>query len=202
MNHPQPESPLSGKQILGDDGQRIGSLLDFWQWSSSTLLDNTMRGMLAEYLVGAALGCVDGRQRVEWDAYDLETTDGIKLEVKSSAYLQSWTQEKPSTIQFSIAERSAWFHGTNTYSAVASRRADVYVFCVFTELDRQVANPLDTRQWTFLVTSTAALNAAVAHQKSIRLGPLRERVQPIETTFAGLARAVCDAGPAPAQLDR
>lgn len=104
-----------------------------------------MRGMLAEYLVGLALECVADKNRAEWDAFDLQTADGIKVEVKASAYLQSWKQVRPSTIRFDIGERTAWYAESNTYAAVAGRGADVYVFCVFRETDRAAANPLDTR---------------------------------------------------------
>ena len=59
-------------------------LLSFWQWSSSELVGNVLRGVLAEFIVASDLGCIsDVRQ--EWDAYDIETLDGIKVEVKSIA---------------------------------------------------------------------------------------------------------------------
>jgi len=45
---------------------------------------NVLRGVLAEFIVASDLGCIsDVRQ--EWDAYDIETLDGIKVEVKSIA---------------------------------------------------------------------------------------------------------------------
>jgi len=43
---------------------------------------------LAEYLVATVLGLNQG-VRNEWDAYDLETEAGLKIEVKSAAYIQS-----------------------------------------------------------------------------------------------------------------
>ena len=46
-----------------------------------------------DVIVASDLGCTDG-VRQEWDAYDIETPDGIKVEVKSGAYLQSWSQKK------------------------------------------------------------------------------------------------------------
>ena len=55
-------TPKSGEeQIRGD-------LLGFWRWAYSQTLDNALRGVLAEYLVGLALGGPDRDARVEWDA--------------------------------------------------------------------------------------------------------------------------------------
>jgi hypothetical protein len=41
-------------------------------------------------------------------AYDLITSTGIRIEVKSSAYLQSWSQKRLSTISFSISPARYW----------------------------------------------------------------------------------------------
>jgi len=54
----------TGSQILPFD------ILSFWQWSSSDLASNALRGMVAEFLVAHALG-IAGEMRVEWNLYDL-----------------------------------------------------------------------------------------------------------------------------------
>ena len=47
------------------------NLLSFWQWSSSDIVSNSTRGILAMYIVGKALGCIkDDDIRDEWGAYD------------------------------------------------------------------------------------------------------------------------------------
>jgi hypothetical protein len=56
----------------------------FWRWAYSDFLSNAQRGVLAEYIVGTALNCLK-EKRLEWDAHDLVTEDGIKIEVKSAA---------------------------------------------------------------------------------------------------------------------
>ena len=92
---------LEVKRKTGEDPFHIEgkpldqNLLSFWQWSGSDLVGNTMRGVLAEYIVSSALGESHGH-REEWDAYDIETKEGIKIEVKSAAYIQTWAQNKPS----------------------------------------------------------------------------------------------------------
>ena len=88
-------------------GAAVGATLyDYWWWRGSNLLDNIERGFLAEFLVAKSLDLV-GETRREWGAFDLKLPDanrgeGTKIEVKSSAYLQSWPQEKDSTISFGI----------------------------------------------------------------------------------------------------
>ncbi|MUL34818.1 hypothetical protein [Gloeocapsopsis dulcis] len=96
----------SGKDLFQEDGAPVGiKLLNFWQWSSSDLLSNTLRGRLAEFLVASALGVASGT-RVEWDAIDVVSPSGVKVEVKSSAYLQSW-RGRPSRITFDIQHKLA-----------------------------------------------------------------------------------------------
>jgi len=83
----------SGTEPLTIDGNSLGvDLQAFWQWSSSDVLSNSLRGVLAEYIVATALGCNTG-VRTQWDAYDIKTESGIRIEVKSAAYLQSWSQK-------------------------------------------------------------------------------------------------------------
>ena len=96
----------SGGEKFRDGGRELGiALLDFWQWSASDLVSNTMRGVLAEYIVAEALGIAGKTVRNEWGAFDLQTNENIKVEVKSAAYVQSWRQERHSVIQFGVAKR-------------------------------------------------------------------------------------------------
>lgn len=184
-------APKTGAEpILDSDGDPVDNVLGFWRWSSSNLLDNTMRGLLAEYLVGLATNCVGTSVRQEWDAHDLKTGDGITIEVKSSSHLQSWHQVRPATLRFGIAPHLVWDAATATYSTSPSRPADVYVFCIFTVLDRPTANPSDTRQWTFLVVPTRRINEVLGKQKTITAGSLRAQLHPTEVAFSGLAAAI------------
>lgn len=188
---PSSTSQLSPSTPVRDtDGLPAATVLDYWKWAHSNLLDNTERGVLAEYLVGLALDCVHDRQRVEWAAFDLKTSDGIAVEVKSSAYLQAWKQSRPSTISFDIGEHHTTTDGSGRYLSAPVRSADVYVFCVFCEWDLDRANPLDTRQWEFYVCSTRRLCQAVGNQKSIRLGSLVKNVGPTRCGFDELAETV------------
>ena len=121
-----PETPIP----MGDN-LTVG---DFWSWAYSDILSNANRGVFAEFLIGTALEAVKNC-RVEWDGYDLDYR-GYGIEVKSAAYLQSWHQEKLSTIRFDIAERSSsWDPKTNAYHQEKKRYADCYAFCHYAQTD-------------------------------------------------------------------
>ena len=132
---------------IGDD------LLEFWRWAYSDLPSNAVRGVLAEYLVGRALGVDMSAPRVDWAAWDLLTPDGIKVEVKCGAYVQAWASSgKPSQVRFSGLLARSWIPGTaGSYTELPDVRADVYVFALQTCLDPARYEPLDLSQWEFRV---------------------------------------------------
>lgn len=72
-------------------------LTEFWSWNQSDLIENRTRGILAEFIVKKALGIEDDN-RIEWDDYDLITEKGIKIEIKSGAYIQTWAQHTYSNL--------------------------------------------------------------------------------------------------------
>jgi hypothetical protein len=86
---PDPLPPIiitrkSGAEPLHANGQPLPfDLLSFWQWSVSDLVSNVTRGRLAEFIVATALGISVSGVRNEWDAVDLITETGLRVEVKS-----------------------------------------------------------------------------------------------------------------------
>jgi hypothetical protein len=150
------------------------------------VLSNRNRSVFAEFMVGVALGVTD-QPRVEWDAVDLRY-GGSKIEVKSSAYCQSWFQNKPSTIQFSIRKAVFWNPETGAYEGEATRSAAVYVFCLHGEKDKSKANVLDVATWEFYVVPTEMLNRKLGDAKSISLASLDRLAVPCK--FGGLKVAV------------
>ena len=175
--------PKSGAEPFTHNGQSLSTnLRGFWQWFASDLVSNTMRGMLAEYIVALALDCTHNL-RQEWDAFDLLTANGAKVEVKSSAYIQSWAQDRYSPIRFGIQPNKA-----------GVRQADLYVFCLLAHRQPETINPLDLDQWEFYVLSTAQLDSQVGLQKSISLGSLK-RLKPLTAKFATLAETITQVSP-------
>jgi hypothetical protein len=164
---------LTGEERFQLAGKALDlNLLGFWQWSVSDLVSNATRGRLAEYIVARALGLSDHGVRDEWAAYDLITAEGIRIEVKSASYLQSWYQKKPSTILFSVRASRAWNPETNEVSKEARRQADLYVLALLAHADKATLNPLDLDQWSFFVVPTKVLDARTRSQHSITLPSL------------------------------
>jgi len=58
MKYPKIEAKyLQGDEpLLGGTHSSTSTILDFWRWAYSDLIDNTSRGIFAEWLVAQALG--------------------------------------------------------------------------------------------------------------------------------------------------
>ena len=160
-------------RLTGMESLPKGILLDFWQWPGSDLLSNTFRGAYAEYLVALAVGSADG-VREEWAPYDVHAPYDARIEVKTSAYIQTWVQAGYSTPRFDIRPTRNWDPMTNEFSDSVSRSSDVYVFCLHHHRHQATIDPLDAAQWTFYVIPTSDLDRMLGHQKTIGLKTLRE----------------------------
>lgn len=170
-----PATVKSGDEPFCNNNQNLNfTLIDFWRWNVSDILSNATRGRLAEFIVATAAEIDMTVVRDEWNAYDLITPEGIKLEIKSAAYLQSWLQRSLSPISFSTKPARHWDSLTNIQSLVAQRHADVYVFCHLKHQDKQTVNPLNMDQWDFYILATHELNNYTRSQHSITLASLQK----------------------------
>jgi len=102
----------------------------------------------------------------------LISKEGIRVEVKSSAYLQSWEQQSLSKISFGIQPTYGWDSVSNKFDTEKKHQSDVYVFCVLKHIDQDTLDPLDLSQWEFYVLPTAVLNRTIPEQKTITLSSL------------------------------
>ncbi len=183
---PKPVQPLTGAERFSDE---TSSVLDFWRWAFSDLRTNIVRGVLAEYLVARAVGD-PSPLREAWDNWDVTTATGIKVEVKSSAYLQSWNQRKLSSIVFSGLTGREWSAETNELAADRSLRAEVYVFAVHACREPEQYDPLKIEDWEFRVMN--AVQLAAHGYRSVTLGFL-DRHAPTVYRLDELCQAVQDA---------
>jgi hypothetical protein len=184
-------TPKTGAEPLHDNARPLGpTLFDFWRWSTSDLLSNATRGKLAEFLVATALGVAEDI-RAEWDPFDLRTPDGLKIEVKSAAYLQSWFHKRLSAITFGIRPTRLWDASTNLLSDELKRQADIYVFCVLSHKDKSTVDPLDVSQWEFFIVRAAVLDERFPKQKTISLSSLLT-LKPCEARYQDIAACVAN----------
>jgi len=165
----------TGKEPVTCDGNNTRyTLLDFWRWSVSDILSNATRGRFAEFIVGTAIGLDPKNIREEWNAFDLTTNEGIKIEVKSASYIQSWYQKELSNILFSIRPSKYWDAETNIQCGEPKRHADVYVFCLLKHQDKFTVDPLKLEQWDFYILPTYRLDNYRRSQSSITINSLKK----------------------------
>lgn len=186
----------SGEERFRKDGEVCDfNLLDFWQWSMSDLVNNATRGVLAEYIVARALGVSINETRDFWAPYDLLAPSGVRIEVKSSSYVQSWGQSRLSSISFGISPSHAWDYESGEFDDECKRQADVYVFALLAHRNKRTVDPMNLDQWRFYVLSTPALDEHFGDQKGLTLGVLEKHASLVD--FRELKTAVSEAMPKP-----
>lgn len=174
-----------GDEPFTYEGSKLAfDVLSFWQWSSSDLLGNALRGKLAEFIVASSIDALSSL-REEWDEVDVVALNGLKIEVKSSSYLQSWQQNKLSRISFGIQPTGT----SQARNEERFRKADIYVFCVLAHKDMSSVNPLNLEQWDFYILSTSVLNEKLPEQQTITLSSLLE-LKPTCVKYDGLGAEI------------
>jgi hypothetical protein len=161
----------TGEEKLSASGK---TLLDFWRWNGSDLASNATRGRLAEFIVASTLGIDLSIPREEWSAWDLTSPEGIRIEVKSAAYLQSWTQQNLSKIIFSIRPAQPWNSATGSFADKSQRSADAYIFCLLKHQDKETLDPLNLDQREFYILTTVELNSYRHDNATISLQSLQK----------------------------
>ena len=154
--------------LLHGDAERVGQLgmLDFWRWAFSDLLEDTLKGLYAEWLVGHLLGLPMNRGgRFDYGNFDLRSSGGLRVEVKSSAYWQSWKLRNPDGSPKTSHEIDRWrptekkrivFGGLRAKDAVdrtnttIGYKSDFYVFAFQSEQDLDRWDALNLDQWEIL----------------------------------------------------
>lgn len=163
-----PTSPHDPTECFRLDERQnsTASVGGFWQWAFSNFADNTIRGILAEYIIGTALGCNMGIPRDPWGNFDLLMPENIRVEVKASGRVQSWDSRGSKPTFSGLKGRSTTADGA-AYQGSRELRADVYVFALQTVNIPEEFRPLDLGQWRFWVISRQTLEEL--NQQSISL---------------------------------
>ncbi|WP_146190437.1 hypothetical protein [Palleronia abyssalis] len=148
---------------------------EFAFWAVGDINSNTKRGMLAEYIVGKALGCLTEHQDA-WHSSDL-LYRGFAIEVKSSGFGTPpfWPTKLPPVPKFDIAERKwAWSNTTGAFvgDGTPKRHADHYVFAYTLAKEIGEFAPFHTDGWRFVVCSEQDIARSYGAQKSVSLTSL------------------------------
>ncbi len=131
----------------------------------SPVVQNDFRGIVAEAIVGAALGVQWKWCSGNWNGWDFEHLDKTKLEVKQSAAQQTHASEKRSPPGFEISSRTGYYDDeTGKWQDRIGRNADIYVFA-YHPIEAPGADHFSPEQWRFHVVEAERLPA----QKTIRL---------------------------------
>ena len=94
-----------------------------------------------------------------------------RIEVKASAYVQSWSQKLNSILSFAIRPTHTWTSESG-YAGEVLRQSDMYIFCVLEERNPEAVDPLILDQWSFYPVLTAELREMLADQKTARLSTI------------------------------
>ena len=148
------------------------------------LVTNVLRGHVAEAIVALALEPEWHWCAADYAAWDFERADGLRLEVKQSAYLQSWASTPGSKVQpsFDVRGRTGRWEGATCIDEVG-RPAHLYLFCYHDRRDG-LADHRDPRQWKFYVVTAKSLPQI----KRIGIAPVRRLAA--SCTFDELERQV------------
>lgn len=158
---------------------RTRTVLDFWSWAYSDLMQNITRGYVAQYIVAWALG-VDDKPSNPWQSFDLLAPNGKRIEVKSTASLQAWTHGKKSRKPLFVIEPKRPYDGVLGLGPKADWNADLYVLCYFYWTDPAAADIMDLDQWKIWVFTKAELIKAMKGRKSLTVQALeREGFKPV-----------------------
>jgi hypothetical protein len=105
--------------------------------------------------------------RSGWDDFDVRARDGTTIEVKCSAFLQSWPQRMLSKLTFARLRARSWDPITNERSVDAQVRAEVFVFAVQCQREPDQYDMLDLAHWEFWVIAGSTIRAHPAKSVGI-----------------------------------
>jgi len=165
--------------VGGPESINSKTVSDFWQWGFSDLMQNTTRGILAEYIIASLLGISD-KVRNPWLAFDLQLTDGRTIEIKTMSRLQAWRQKKLSSPRVVLAPTRKWEPKTGEMEKESTFNADIYIICYFKSRSHNTANPLNLSQWEFFVFTKNQIIKLLDGKKLISLKTLEKKsINPI-----------------------
>ena len=194
--------PISGVSQMTENplhDQVVQSLNE--RFYSQPLIDNVYCGDYVETLILFALG-QGWKQTPEWSSWDLEREDGVRVEVKQSAALQSWyrsTGIKKPCPSFDIAPRAGYYTDSSDAAVWVGldpgepdflRAADLYIFAWHPETYPDIADHRRAEQWEFYVVPESKLPPKPQGTKSQTIAPSTAKKLAAAVAYAELAARV------------
>jgi len=179
--------PAPTSTFIGADQLPSGSALDFWRWAYGDILDDDVKGAFSEWMVHRLL-CVPSERRASWANSDVITPEGVRIEVKSTAYWQSWKLldefGHPEAIpkhQINLDDKKIRFQGLKARDSTAvpdptnekNFKSHLYVFVFQNNEDPTTWNAFDLKQWEFYLLPASTL--VEFGWQSISLATLRKK---------------------------
>ncbi len=131
-------------------------ILDFWQTMFSRLESNTLRGKVGEYIVSWALS-VDNRPQDPWQAFDLLSPNGKRIEVKTTSFVQDWEHGEENRTPKFVIKPTRNYTSDKGLAKDTSYNADIYVLCYYSWLDKKTTDVTNLNHWKFWVFSLKEL---------------------------------------------
>lgn len=160
------------RDAFGLDGGR--TVLDFWRWAYSDLVQNVTRGYVAQFIIAWLVGADRKAPNNPWQPFDVQIPGGKRVEVKSTAWLQSWTVgEKNRKPKFEIKPTYPYYDETG-FGKEKMFNSDIYALCYYYWKDKNTANILDLSQWKYWAFTQKELIKALEGRKSISIHKLEK----------------------------
>lgn len=169
------------------NGKEIDMVLsDFWKWAYSDLSNSSNRSVLAKYIVASALEITGAKIRPARPMerlYDLLTRNGVKVDVRAAAYIDSSDADSPDCISFCVSPA-----GALGGDGKRKQSSDAYVFCIYKGISDS-DSPLNLDLWEFFVLPAKKLENKKAGLKTITL-PSLMNLHPLACDYYGINDAI------------
>lgn len=136
---------------------RIVQTVKYYEWAYGNIGEvDTEIGILGEYVVGKALGCLN-KKRTVFGTYDLTMKDGTTIEVKTTCKKNSQSRGRP----------AEWCWDIDNQKSALEGRVKIADWWVFLKVEfpenatkNKLFNPFDEKWWTAYLVSGEALLAS------------------------------------------
>jgi len=152
---------------------RSVTVLDFWRWAFSMLEDNTLRGIVGQYIVAWAIGA-DKVIHDSWQSYDLLAPNGKKIEVKTTSFAQIWKYGEKNRRPLFVIKPTRYYTPEKGLGDEVSYNADIYVLCYYSWPDSNSMDVTNINHWKFWVFSLSELLSILNGKKSISVKKLEQ----------------------------